>query len=101
MGIVYKALDTKLDRTVALKFLPQHLTGNEAEQARFLQEARAASALNHPNVCGIHAVGEHDGQQFIDMEFVDGVTLRKRLASGGLPVETAVPYAIQIGEALE
>ncbi len=101
MGIVYKALDTTLDRPVALKFLPHHLTANEAEQARFLQEARAASALNHPNVCGIHAVGEHEGQQFIDMEFVDGVTLRKRLAAGGLPVEIAIPYAIQIGEALE
>lgn len=101
MGVVYKALDTKLDRIVALKFLPHHLTANEAEQARFLQEARAASALNHPNVCGIHAIDEYEGQQFIDMEYVDGVTLRKKLASGPFTVDAAIPYAIQIGEALE
>ena len=101
MGVVYKAQDTKLDRTVALKFLPHHLTANEAEQARFLQEARAASALNHPNVCGIHAIGEHEGQNFIDMEYVDGVTLRKKLAAGPLSIDAALPYAIQIGDALE
>jgi serine/threonine protein kinase len=101
MGIVYKAHDTKLDRTVALKFLPQHLSANEAEESRFLQEARAASALNHPNVCVIHAIGEHAGQSFIDMEYVDGVTLRRRLATGPLPLATAVSYAIQIGDALQ
>jgi len=101
MGVVYKAHDTKLDRTVALKFLPHHLTANEAEQARFLQEARAASALNHPNVCGIHAIDEYEGQQFIDMEYVDGVTLRKKLATGPLSIDAAIPYAIHIGEALE
>ncbi len=100
MGVVYKAHDTKLDRDVALKFLPHHLTANETEQARFLQEARAASALNHPNVCGIHAIGEDEGQSFIDMEYVDGVTLRKKLATGPLNIDAALPYAIQIGEAL-
>ncbi len=100
MGVVYKALDTKLDRTVALKFLPHHLTANEAEQARFLQEAKAASALNHPNVCGIHAIGEYEGQVFIDMEFVDGKTLRKRIAEGGMRPAEAIAYAIQIGDAL-
>ena len=99
MGVVYKAEDTKLDRLVALKFLPHHLTANEVEKGRFLQEAKAASALNHPNVCHINAIEEHEGQQFIDMEFVDGETLRQRL-----PIQKigdAVIYAIQIGEALQ
>lgn len=101
MGIVYKAHDLKLDRIVALKFLPHHLTANEAEQARFLQEARAASSLNHPGICAIHTIGEEGDQQFIDMEFLDGVTLRQKLETGDLKLETAIPYAIQIGEALQ
>ena len=101
MGVVYKAQDTKLDRLVALKFLPHHLTEHEAEQARFLQEAKAASALNHPNVCGIHSIGEHEGQNFIDMEYVEGKTLRKMLAAGSLKINDAVEYAIQIGDALQ
>jgi TolB-like protein/predicted Ser/Thr protein kinase len=101
MGVVYKAQDTKLDRIVALKFLPPHLTGTEAEQGRFLQEARAASALNHPNVCGIHAIGEHDGRTFIDMEFVEGSTIRERVRRGGLQNADAIRYAIQISEALQ
>lgn len=106
MGVVYQAQDTKLDRLVALKFLPHHLTANEAEQARFLQEARAASALNHPNICGIHSIGEHkdsaaaEEQHFIDMEFVDGSTLRKKFERAPLRVSEAVGHAIQIGEAL-
>ncbi len=106
MGVVYKALDLKLDRIVALKFLPHHLTANEAEQARFLQEARAASALNHANICIIHSIGEHNDpatseeQRFIDMEFVDGSTLRKKFETAPLRVSEAVGYAIQIGEAL-
>jgi serine/threonine protein kinase len=101
MGVVYKAQDLTLDRPVALKFLPQNLTAHEAEQARFLQEARAASALNHANICSIHAFGEHEGQLFIDMEFVDGKTLRERIQGSGLKVSEAVDYAIQIGEALQ
>ena len=100
MGVVYKAQDLTLDRIVALKFLPQHLTTNESEQARFLQEARAASALNHPNVCSIHSIGEHEGQNFIDMEFVEGQTLRKKVAAGQLKTDNAIVYAIQIGDAL-
>ena len=99
MGVVYKAQDLKLDRTVALKFLPQNLSASEAEQARFLQEARAASALNHPHICAIHTLGEHEGQQFIDMEFVEGKTLREMLPVGS--VKDAIAYAIQIGEALQ
>ncbi|HET6271341.1 MAG TPA: protein kinase [Bacteroidota bacterium] len=101
MGVVYKAHDTKLDRLVALKFLPYHLTSNESEKARFLQEARAASALNHPNVCIIYRIEEHDGQQFIEMEFVDGVTLKRRCESSPLSLNDAMGYAIQVGEALQ
>jgi Tol biopolymer transport system component/predicted Ser/Thr protein kinase len=100
MGVVYKAQDTKLDRLVALKFLPEHVTASEEEKARFLQEARAASALNHPNVCVIHDLQEHGGAQFIVMEYVDGATLRNKFEAGELKVDQVLGYAIQIGEAL-
>jgi serine/threonine protein kinase len=76
MGVVYKALDTNLDRTVALKFMPHHITPHETEEPPFLQEAKAASALNHPNVCTIYGIHDEDGQKFIEVEFVEGVTLR-------------------------
>jgi len=107
MGVVYKAQDTKLDRLVALKFLPLHLTANEAEKARFLQEARAASSLNHPNVCTIYGIEEHEDpagagkQQFIEMEFVEGVTLRQKFSDSPLNVNDALSYTVQIGEALQ
>jgi len=104
MGVVYKAEDTKLKRTVALKFLPRGLEAHEPEQARFLQEAQAASAINHPNVCTIHEIAtEGDpkgaGQQFIVMEYVDGKTLRQVVPLQ--KTQTAIDYAIQIGEALQ
>ena len=99
MGVVYKAHDTKLDRDVALKFLPHHLTATADEQARFLQEARAASALNHPNICGIHSIGESEEKLFIEMEYVDGKTLRQLIPIQ--KTQTAIDYAIQIGEALQ
>ncbi len=76
MGIVYKAEDIKLDRTVALKFLPQHLTTTDTERARFLQEAKAAAALNHPNVCVIHEIQDTNDEPFIVMEYIDGKTIR-------------------------
>ena len=98
MGVVYKAHDTKLDRLVAMKFLPHHLTANEAEKARFLQEAKAASALNHPNVCTIYDINEENDQQFIVMEFVDGTTIKHKLPIKKL--QDALTYAVQIGEAL-
>lgn len=101
MGVVYKAQDIKLDRLLALKFLPPQLVASEAEKARFLQEAKAASALNHPNVCVIHDIQEEKGQQFIVMEYVDGVTLRKKFESKPLSLNDAITYAIQIGEALK
>ncbi|MBP1657944.1 MAG: serine/threonine protein kinase, partial [Bacteroidetes bacterium] len=101
MGVVYRAEDTRLNRTVALKFLPRGLESHEPERERFLQEAQAASALNHPNVCTIYDIAEAEGQQFIAMEYVDGMTLREKIARAQLDIGTAVGYAIQIGEALE
>jgi len=104
MGVVYKAEDTKLDRKVALKFLPQHLTTTETERARFLQEAKAAAALNHPNVCVIHEIQDAADQPFIVMEYVDGQTIRAIVGANGrppLPVEDALKYALQIAEALQ
>ncbi len=100
MGVVYKAQDTKLKRIVALKFLPHHVNATSEEQARFLQEAQAAATLNHPNVCIIYDIKEEQQQQFIVMEYVDGVTLRKKLAGGPLKIEDAIGYALQAGDAL-
>ncbi len=101
MGVVYKAEDLQLTRPVALKFLPQRLAATDDERQRLLREARAASALNHPNVCGIHAICEEEGQTFIDMEFVEGRTLRARIGDGPLGTDDAIEYAIQIGDALQ
>jgi serine/threonine protein kinase len=98
MGVVYKAHDTKLDRFVALKFFPPHLAASEQDKARFTQEAQSASALNHPNVCTIHDIQEHDGQIFIVMECIDGVTLQEKKSS--LTVKQAIDYGIQIAEGL-
>jgi TolB-like protein/tetratricopeptide (TPR) repeat protein/predicted Ser/Thr protein kinase len=98
MGVVYKAEDTKLGRTVALKFLPHRLTTNESEKARFLQEAKSASALNHPNICTIYYLEEVGEQSFIVMEYIDGSTLRDRLPIQ--KIQDAVDYAIQVAEAL-
>jgi Tol biopolymer transport system component/predicted Ser/Thr protein kinase len=98
MGVVYKALDTKLDRPVALKFLPSGLHPSEQDRARFMQEAKAAAAMNHPNVCSVLDIQEHKGQMFIVMEFVDGQTLRARISSLGL--KQAVDIGIQVAEGL-
>jgi len=98
MGVVYKAHDTKLDRPLALKFLPQRLTSGEAEQARFLQEAKAASALNHPNVCTIYAIEEYDGQLFIAMEYVEGQTLAEK--KGAIGFKQAIDIGIQVADGL-
>jgi serine/threonine protein kinase len=99
MGVVYKAEDLKLTRTVALKFLPHGLDAHEPERARFLQEARAAAILNHPNICTVYDIQEHDGQQFIVMEYVEGKTLREIVPVKKM--QDAVTHAVQIAEALQ
>jgi serine/threonine protein kinase/Flp pilus assembly protein TadD len=100
MGVVYKAHDQKLDRDVALKFLPQNLSADKADTARFIQEAKAAAALNHPNICTIHAIEEVDGNQFIVMELVEGKMLRDIIKSAIPNPQSAITYALQIAEAL-
>jgi serine/threonine-protein kinase len=100
MGVVFKARDTNLDRLVALKFLPAHLADSEESKARLIQEAKVASALNHPNVCTIHEIGEHDGQLYVVMEFVAGQTLHEKILEGRLPVKQAIEIGIQIADGL-
>ncbi len=105
MGVVYKARDLKLDRLVAVKFLPPHVSPSEQENSRFIQEAKSASALNHPNVCTIYGIEESDGRQFIVMELIDGITLRGKIGgeSGGssLTMKQVIEYGLQISDALQ
>ncbi len=101
MGIVYKAQDTKLDRFVALKFLPPRASENPETKARFLQEAKAAAALNHPDICTIHGVEEHEGVMFIVMEYMEGGTLRDAITKGELSLDNSIRLGIEIGEALQ
>jgi serine/threonine protein kinase/Tfp pilus assembly protein PilF len=101
MGVVYKARDTKLDRLVALKFLPTHLTKNETDLKRFVQEAKAAAALNHPNVCTIHEIHDEGENPFIVMEYVEGETLKEKIIDKGLKIKQTIEYAIQIAGALK
>src|SRR5712691_5521545 len=101
MGEVYKARDTRLDRTVAVKILPSHLSENPEAKQRFDREARTISSLNHPNICTLHDVGEQDGVDYLVMEYLEGETLADRLHKGPLPVDQVLKYGIEICEGLE
>jgi serine/threonine protein kinase/Flp pilus assembly protein TadD len=104
MGVVYRAQDTRLDRTVAVKFLPQQLSASGETKERFLREAKAAAALNHPNIMGVHEINEHDGSLFLVMEYLEGETLKKHLAAvksgSGIPVSKAIEWAVEVAKGL-
>ena len=101
MGVVYKAEDTQLRRTVALKFPRIDKLAGEEEKARFLREAQAAAALNHPNICTVHEIGEADGHNFIAMEFVEGESVRDRVRSRPLPLDEALDITTQAAQGLQ
>src|SRR5512146_3114859 len=100
MGVVYRAIDTHLDRSVAIKILRPDVAGSADHKRRFVQEAKAASALNHPNIVHIYDIGSSAGLDFIAMEFVAGKTLAQHIRQTGLPMKDALRYAIQVADAL-
>jgi len=105
MGVVYKAQDTRLDRLVAIKFLPHHLSSSQENKERFVQEARAAAALNHPNILNVFDIADQDGKMFFVMEYVEGKTLKSHISSlkagNGVPVRQSIDWAIQIAHGLK
>ena len=100
MGEVYRGVDTRLDRVVAIKILPRQVANDPRRAQRFARESRAVSKLNHPHICTLYDVGEHDGVPFIVMEFLEGETLARRLTQGALPLDRVVPVATEIADAL-
>jgi serine/threonine protein kinase len=101
MGEVYKARDTRLDRTVAIKVLPAHVASDPDLRERFEREARAIAALNHPHICTLYDVGQQDSIDFLVMEYLEGQTLAQGLTKGPLPLDQALQYAIQVADALD
>ncbi len=101
MGEVYKATDTRLDRTVAIKVLPEHVAADPELKQRFEREAKTISSLNHPHICTLHDIGSQDGIDFLVMEYLDGETLAQRLEKGALPLDQALEVATQIADALD
>src|SRR5437867_8129847 len=101
MGEVYRAQDTRLDRTVAIKVLPEHLSAKPQLRERFEREARAVSSLNHPHICTLYDVGQQDGIDYLVMEYLEGETLAERLNKGPLPLDQVLTHAIEIAAALD
>src|SRR5262245_21465145 len=101
MGEVYKARDSRLDRTVAIKVLPEHLSKSDEVRQRFEREAKTVSQLSHPHICALYDVGNQDGVEYLVMEYLEGETLAERLLKGSLPTEQTLKFGIEIADALD